>query len=106
MAVGRIMDQCHQSLDVDIKTKAKYNVLQKEGGEMAVSIRLSKAEDSLIRGYADTHGLSVSEFMKQSALEKIEDELDMELFEEALEDFRENPQTHTLGEVEKELGLE
>lgn len=72
---------------------------------MAVSIRLSKAEDSLIRGYADTHGLSVSEFMRRSALEKIEDELDMKLFEEALEDFSENPQTYTLDEVEKELGF-
>lgn len=36
-------------------------------------------------------------------LEKVEAELDMKLCEEALEGFSENPQTHTLDEVEKEL---
>ena len=39
---------------------------------MTVSIRLNQAEDDLIRSYAAMHGMSVSEFMRQSALEKIE----------------------------------
>lgn len=72
---------------------------------MAISIRLNKVEDELIRGYADMHGISVSEFMRQSALERIEDELDIKLFDEAVEDFKKNPKTYTLDEVEKELGL-
>lgn len=72
---------------------------------MAISIRLNNAEDELIRGYADMHGLSVSEFMRRSALEKIEDELDTKLFNEALEDFKKNPKTYTLDEAEKELEL-
>nr|DAF98401.1 MAG TPA: putative antitoxin of YafQ-DinJ toxin-antitoxin motif, interferase, TOXIN-ANTITOXIN complex [Siphoviridae sp. ctnNB1] len=72
---------------------------------MAISIRLNKAEDELIRGYAEMHGLSVSEFMRKSALEKIEEELDLKLFEEAFEDFKKNPKTYTLDEVEKELGV-
>lgn len=38
-------------------------------------------------------------------LNKAEDELDMKLFEEAAADFKENPKTYTLDEVEKELGL-
>lgn len=72
---------------------------------MAISIRLNPSEDKLIRGYADLHGITVSELMRQAVLEKIEDELDLALFEEALEDFKKNPKTYTLEEVEKELGF-
>ena len=72
---------------------------------MAISIRLNPAEDELIRGYADLHGITVSELMRQAVLEKIEDELDLALFEEAIEDFKKNPKTYTLDEVEKELGF-
>ena len=52
--------------------------------------------DELIRNYADMHGMTVSEFMRQSALEKIEDELDLELFREAKKDFKKNPKVYTL----------
>ena len=72
---------------------------------MTISIRLNPAEDKLIRGYADLHGLSVSELMRQAVLEKIEEDLDLALFEEALEDFKQNPKTYTLDEVDKELGF-
>lgn len=72
---------------------------------MTISIRLNQAEDDLIRSYAAMHGMSVSEFMRQSALEKIEDEIDLELYREAKEDFKKNSKTYTLDEVEKELGL-
>ena len=72
---------------------------------MAISIRLSKSEEALIRGYAAMHGVSISEFMRQSSLEKIENELDMKLFEEAFEDLKENPKVYTLDEIEEELGL-
>lgn len=72
---------------------------------MTVSIRLNQAENELIRNYADMHGITVSELMRQSVLEKIEDELDLELFREAKEDFKENSKVYTLEEAEKELGL-
>lgn len=72
---------------------------------MTISIRLNPAEDELIRSYADMHGITVSEFMRQSAIEKIEDELDLELFKEAKEDFKLNSKTYTLEEAERELGL-
>lgn len=72
---------------------------------MTVSIRLNSAENELIRAYAEMHGISVSELMRRAVLEKIEDELDVRLFEEAYADFERNPKTYTLDEVEKELGL-
>ena len=40
---------------------------------MAISIRLNPAEDELIRNYANIHGISVSELMRQAVLEKIEE---------------------------------
>lgn len=72
---------------------------------MAISIRLNPAEDELIRNYANIHGISVSELMRQAVLEKIEDEIDMRLYEEGLAEYRQNPKTYTLEEVERELGL-
>lgn len=72
---------------------------------MAVSIRLNSKENELIRAYAEMHGISVSELMRRAVLEKIEDEMDLKLFEESYADFEKNPKTYTLDEVEKELGL-
>lgn len=72
---------------------------------MTISIRLSQAENDLIRDYAHMQGITVSELMRQTVLDRIEDELDIKLFEEAYEDFKKNPQTYTLEEAERELGL-
>ena len=72
---------------------------------MTISIRLNPAEDELIRGYASMNGISVSELMRRAVLEKIDNELDLRLFEEAYEEFKKDQKTYTLEEVEKELGL-
>ncbi|MCQ4637845.1 DUF6290 family protein [Anaerovorax odorimutans] len=72
---------------------------------MAISIRLNEMETELIKSYAEAHGISVSELIRQSVLEKIEDEIDLRLYQEAKEDFERNPKTYTLDEAEKELGL-
>ena len=72
---------------------------------MTISIRLNDADSMLIRKYADLNGMSVSELMRQAVLEKIEDELDLQAYEAALAEFRADPATYTLDEVEKELGL-
>ena len=72
---------------------------------MAISIRLNDTENELSRSYADVHGISVSELMRQAVLEKIDDEIDLQLYKEAKEDFKKNPKTYTLDEAERELGL-
>ncbi len=72
---------------------------------MAISLRLNDAEALLIKKYAKIKGISVSDLIRQSVLEKIEDEMDLKLYEEALAEYRANPATYTLDEVEKELGL-
>lgn len=72
---------------------------------MTVSLRLNKSESMLIKKYAEINNMSMSELIRQSVLEKIEDEYDLELFKAAMTEYKKDPTTYTLDEVEKELGL-
>ena len=72
---------------------------------MSISLRLSEAEATLIKNYAAMNRMSVSELVRQTVLERIEDEIDLKAYEKAMEEHQANPRTYTLDEVEKELGL-
>lgn len=72
---------------------------------MTISVRLSEADTELIKSYAELNNISISELVRQAVIEKIEDEIDLKLFDEAMDDFKKNPKTYTLDEAEKELGL-
>ena len=52
------------------------------------------------------HGMSVSELMRESVLERIEDEYDLKVYEEAMAEFKANPVTYSFDEVIAELGLD
>jgi len=72
---------------------------------MAISLRLSERDSDLFKRYADMNGITVSELVRQSVLARIEDEFDLQAYDKALSDFRANPTTYSLDEVERELGL-
>lgn len=72
---------------------------------MTISLRLNEADSMLFKKYAELHGISVSELLRRSVIEHIEEEYDLQAYQEAIEEYRENPITYTLDEVEKELGL-
>ena len=72
---------------------------------MTISLRLNEADSMLFKKYAELHGISVSELLRRSVIEHIEEEYDLQAYEEAIAEYRENPITYTLDEVEKELGL-
>ena len=72
---------------------------------MTISSRLNEADSMLFKKYAEMNGISVSELLRRSVLEHIEEEYDLQAYQEAIEEYRENPITYTLDEVEKELGL-
>ena len=76
-----------------------------EGTFMAISLRLSDEETSLIKNYASLHNISISELFRQAVMEKIEDEYDLQCYEKAMKLYSEDQTTYTLDEVEKELGL-
>lgn len=72
---------------------------------MAFSIRLTEQERQLAESYAKLHSISVGEAFKQALFERIEDEYDLKVFEEAYEKYQKNPVTYSFEEMKKELGL-
>ena len=72
---------------------------------MTISLRLNEEDTMLIKKYAELNKISVSDLIRQTVLERIEDEYDLELFNKALAEHKNNPVTYSLDEVEKELGL-
>lgn len=72
---------------------------------MTISLRLNNEDTMLFKKYAEMNGISLSELVRQSVLERIEDEYDLAFYEKAMEEYKKNPVTYTLDEVKKELGL-
>lgn len=72
---------------------------------MTISIRLNDKDTELIKRYAKLNNISVSDLVRMAVLEKIEDEYDLRVYEEAMEEYKVNPKTYSLEEVEKELDL-
>ena len=72
---------------------------------MTVSLRLNDSDSHLIKAYAEMNGISVSELLRKSVLERIEDEFDLKAYEKAMEEYRANPVTYSLEDVMKELEL-
>ena len=72
---------------------------------MTISVRLNEDESDLFKRYAKLNNISVSDMIRSAVLEKIEDEYDLECYENAMAEHNANPVTYTLDEVKKELGL-
>lgn len=72
---------------------------------MTISIRLSDKDTELVKRYAKLNNISVSDLVRMAVLEKIEDEYDLQVYEEAMEEYKVNSKTYSLEELEKELGL-
>ena len=62
---------------------------------MSFSIRLTDAERALAESYAKLHALSLAEAFKRALFEKIEDEYDIALADEAYEEYLANPPTYS-----------
>lgn len=72
---------------------------------MTVSLRLTNEDSMLIKKYAEINNMTVSELIRQTVIERIENEYDLESFNKALAEYKENPVTYSLDEMERELGL-
>lgn len=70
---------------------------------MAISLKFTKEESALIRKYAELKKMSVSELIRQSVLERIEDEFDLAAYEKAIEEYRDHPIIYSHEEVVKIL---
>lgn len=73
---------------------------------MTISLRLTDEDTNLIKAYAELNGITVSEFLRRSALERIEDEFDLKAYEDAMKEYKKNPITYSHEEIAKILDLE
>lgn len=64
-----------------------------------MTVRMDEEEKDLVSAYARTYGISSSEFMRRCALERIEDELDLETWRAAKAEFDADPQTISAAEI-------
>lgn len=73
---------------------------------MEFSIRLTKQEKNLAENYANSHSLSLGEAFKQALFEKIEEEYDIAVYEEAYKEYENNERkSRPIEELWQELDL-
>lgn len=73
---------------------------------MAFSIRLSNEEKRLAESYAKIHSISLGEAFKRALFEKIEDEYDIVIADEAYDEYQKSGKKSTpIDELWKECGL-
>lgn len=68
-----------------------------------ISLRIDPEEEKLIKEYAKTKNTSVSALFRDSVLEKIENEIDLGLYNQAMKDHEDNPQSISFEDMLKEL---
>lgn len=68
-----------------------------------MTLRINQEDSELIKKFAATHDLSLSDFARQAMLEKIEDDYDIVELKKAM--MADDGTRYTMSEVKKELGL-
>lgn len=71
-----------------------------------ISLRLNERDSDLIKAYAKANNLSISDLIRQSVIEKIEDEIDLKLYDEAMKSYQKEPETISFEDAMKDLELE
>ena len=73
---------------------------------MPFSIRLTEEEKALAESYAKLHSMSVGEAFKRALFERIEDEYDIAVADEAYEDYlKSGKKSRPVSELWKETDL-
>lgn len=73
---------------------------------MAFSIRLTPEERNLAESYARLHSVTLSEAFKKALFEKIEDEYDVAIANEAYEDYlKDNKKSKPIEKLWEELNI-
>ena len=70
---------------------------------MTFSIRLSEEERNLAESYAKIHSFSLAEAFKNALFEKIEDEYDITITENAYKEYLKDPKTYSHEEAWSEI---
>ena len=73
---------------------------------MSFSIRMNEEEKALAESYAKLHAMSLGEAFKRALFERIEEEYDISLVNEAYQEYKNNGcQSRPIEELWKELNL-
>lgn len=70
---------------------------------MSFTISLSKSEEKLIREYAKDKSISVTRLFRNSVLEKIEDDIDLKIYDYEMEAHKINDTSISYDEMMKEI---
>lgn len=73
--------------------------------DTTITLRADTKQKNLIAEYAKMHGETMSGFILETVLDKIEDETDLRDMEKSVAEHRANPKTYTHDEVKRELEL-
>ena len=60
---------------------------------MIISLRINEKDASLIKKYAKINNITVSELIRQSVIEKIEDEYDLNPFNKSYSEYENDKET-------------
>lgn len=79
---------------------------REEACKMSFSIRLTEEEKRLAESYAKLQGMSLGETFKKALFERIEDEYDVSVAEEAYSDYvKSGKKSRPISELWQELDL-
>ena len=71
-----------------------------------ITLRINDDDNKLVRDYAKANNITISDLIRDSVLEKIEDDIDLKLYNQAMKDNEENPQDISFDEMMAELGFD
>jgi len=71
-----------------------------------ISLRINKQEEKIIKEYAKANNISVSELFRSSVLEKIENDIDLTLYHQAIKEHNDDPSDISFDDMVKELDLD
>lgn len=72
---------------------------------MTYTLAMDAADEAFLRDCAAKENISVSDFVLRMVKEKIEDMKDLAMYEKAMAEYKADPTTYTLDEVEERLGV-
>ena len=72
---------------------------------MTISLELPDEDVALFKKYADLHNMSLSEFIRNTVLERIEDEYDLKVYKEAIDEFKKDSTTYTVQEMKERFKI-
>ncbi len=71
-----------------------------------INLRINDEDNKLVREYAKANNITISDLVRSAVLEKIENDIDLKLYNQAMKDHKRNPQDISFDEMMTELGFD